>query len=440
MVSSDAYPELVATALLRGRWDVDGLSARMLAMGVENHPLARRLAHKLVVWFGARGRPRVRDLARLLGGSPAFRACFEGLSLNFEDLPRPERAPAAGAPAEWRLPEFRTFDDLAAWLGLDGDELRALRVSGRRGALEWMTHREHYHQVWVPRRGRVPRLIEAPKTRLKAVQVRIHRGLLAMIPPHAAAHGFVPGRSRRSFVAPHVGRACVVRIDIEDFFASLGRGRVLRLFVTAGYDEDLAAGLADLCTTTTPGYALEDGLGAARHAPRGARLVERLRRRHLPQGAPTSPALANLCAFALDARLTGLARRFEAVYTRYADDLVFSGGAAFARDAERLAERVGAVLLECGLRTAHHKTRVMRRGVRQQAGGLVLNDQAAVPRAEREQLEAILVNCVRRGPEGQNRSGIAEFRAHLLGRIVEIGQMQPRHGARLRAWFDRIVW
>jgi len=84
-------------------------------------------------------------------------------------------------------------------------------------------------------------------------------------------------------------------------------------------------------------------------------------RPHLPQGAPTSPGLANLCMYRVDCRLTGLAKSAGAAYTRYADDLAFSGDKDFEWRADRFSTHVGAVLLEEGLQVHHRKTRAMRR-------------------------------------------------------------------------------
>ena len=79
------------------------------------------------------------------------------------------------------------------------------------------------------------------------------------------------------------------------------------------------------------------------------------RRPHLPQGAPTSPALANLCAFRLDRRLSGLAEAAGARYTRYADDLAFSGDVPFGRMAERFSVQVAAIVAEEGFSVAARK-------------------------------------------------------------------------------------
>jgi RNA-directed DNA polymerase len=163
-------------------------------------------------------------------------------------------------------------------------------------------------------------------------------------------------------------------------------------------------------------------------------------RPHLPQGAPTSPALANVCAFRADCRLTGLARSAGAEYTRYADDLAFSGGEEFARGIERFSTHVAAVLFEEGFTVNHRKTRIMRQGVRQRLAGLVVNQRMNVMRSDFDRLKATLNNCVRLGAESQNRAAHAHFRAHLIGRIGWVESINPAKGQRLRALFDQIAW
>src|ERR1700733_6552654 len=103
-------------------------------------------------------------------------------------------------------------------------------------------------------------------------------------------------------------------------------------------------------------------------------------RPHLPQGAPTSPSLANLCAYRLDCRLSGLAASAGAVYTRYADDMAFSGDHAFHRAITRFRHHACATILEEGFSVHHRKSRVMRQGVRQRLAGLVVNDRLNVIR------------------------------------------------------------
>ena len=199
-------------------------------------------------------------------------------------------------------------------------------------------------------------MIERPKTRLKAIQRRILREILAWIPVHDAAHGFVRGRSARTHAALHTGRRVVVRLDLEDFFAGVAAARVFGIFRTAGYPEGVAHTLTGLCTNAVP-----DRESVAGHY----RLARRLATPHLPQGAPTSPALANLAAFRLDRRLTGLADALGARYTRYADDLVLSSD-HYLRTPQAV---IAAIATEEGFRVNAAKTRVMGHGSRQTVTG-----------------------------------------------------------------------
>lgn len=160
-----------------------------------------------------------------------------------------------------------------------------------------------------------------------------------------------------------------------------------------------------------------------------------------PWGYPaTSPALANACAYRIDCRLSGLAQSAGAAYTRYADDLAFSGGAAFKKNVERFSTHVAVLLAEEGFYVHHRKTRIMRQGVRQYLAGLVTNERINVPRPDFDRLKALLTNCVRHGPETQNRENHPSFRAHLEGRIAFLQGIHAEKAARLRSIFDRIEW
>jgi retron-type reverse transcriptase len=286
-------------------------------------------------------------------------------------------------------------------------------------------------------------LIAAPKPRLQRLQRTVLDAILMHIPPPEAAHGFRPGRSILSFAAPHVGRTVVLKMDLRDFFVSITSARVTAIFLTAGYPEQVARLLTGLCTNTVP-LPIWDQSARNELDPAGSPTAWQARRLyrqpHLPQGAPTSPALANLVAYRLDARLAGLARAVQASYTRYADDLVFSGGEAFARSINRFPIHAAALALEEGFDVQHRKTRVMRQGVRQRATGVVINEKMNVTRADYDRLKAILYNCVRHGPQAQNRAGVADFQAHLAGRVGHVCRLNPKRGQRLMQLLDRIIW
>jgi hypothetical protein len=282
------------------------------------------------------------------------------------------------------------------------------------------------------------RLIESPKQRLKAIQRQILRHVLDHVPPHDAAHGFRAGRSITTFATPHVGQPVVARIDLKDFFPCVTRARVAAMFRTIGYPETVAELLAGLCTTVTPPHVW-DGVEVG---PRTMMLAIQSRYRvpHLPQGSPTSPAIANLCAYRLDLRLAGLARAAGGNYTRYADDLAFSGDGDFARGIARLLVHVTATVAEEGFIVHHHKTRIMRDGVRQHLAGVVVNRRVNVRRSDYDDLKATLTNCARHGASSQNHATHTDFRAHLRGRIAFVTQLHRARGVKLRQIFDRIVW
>jgi len=209
-----------------------------------------------------------------------------------------------------------------------------------------------------------------------------------------------------------------------------------------GYPEQVADLLGGLCMTVTPSAVWKwagKGAGAIEAGVLSEARVLYARPR-LPQGVPGSPTLANICAYRMDCRLSGLARAAGAEYTRYADDLAFSGDDDFARNAERFALEVAVILHDEGFAVHHRKTRIMRQGVRQHLAALVTNERVNVVRADFDRLKAILTNCVRLGPDSQNHEGHREFRLHLLGRVGFVEQIHPAKGARLRKIFEQIRW
>jgi hypothetical protein len=228
-------------------------------------------------------------------------------------------------------------------------------------------------------------------------------------------------------------------MDLRDFFPSISCTQIQAFFRTAGYPEAVADLLGGLCTSATPAEVWrQQPLDVPPEEWRASRKL--YGRRHLPQGAPTSPALANLCAYRVDCRLAGLAEAAGASYTRYGDDLAFSGGEQFERGVERFAAHVAAIVDEEGFEVHHRKTRIMRQGVRQHLAGLVANSRVNVIRADFDLLKATLTNCARLGPEGQNRDAHLDFRAHLAGRLGFVEMINPARGKRLREIFERINW
>jgi RNA-directed DNA polymerase len=229
----------------------------------------------------------------------------------------------------------------------------------------------------------------------------------------------------------------VLRMDLRDFFPSIRFARVQAFFRTAGYPDMVASALAGICTNAVPSSVWHPyRLGVEQ----GFQLRQLYGRRHLPQGAPTSPSLANLCAYRLDCRLHGLAASTGAAYTRYADDLAFSGDESFSRHVESFAAHVSAILLDEGFVPHTRKRRIMRLSVPQQLAGMVVNQHLNIARPEYDRLKAILTNCVRLGWVSQNREGHPDFRAHLAGRIAFVATVHAAKGVKLRSLFNQIAW
>jgi hypothetical protein len=431
----------LADAFVSGPWQLDDMVERGgRALGRRPRWL-RPLAQRVLDAHGSGGRPAPDWVAAFLSQDSALlRACERNrLALSTGRWLAPVMAPAPGPPSSWTVPAITTPAELAKRLGLTLAELDWFADLQRRERTQPAGPLRHYVYLWQSKRNGSSRLIESPKPRLKTLQRRILEEILAPIPPHEAAHGFRRGRSVRTFVAPHVGRRVVLKLDLRDFFATITMARVAALFRTVGYPEAVARALAGLCTNSVPSDVWNDPGGPVDPFDR-----TRTRRLylypHLPQGAPTSPALANLGAFSLDVRLDGLARSAEARYTRYADDLVFSGGRRFERSISRFQVQVAAIALEEGFALNFRKTRAMRQGVRQQVAGVVVNAWPNLARSDYDALKATLHNCVRHGPEGQNHERQDDFRAHLAGRIAHVAALNPARAERLRMLFDRIAW
>jgi hypothetical protein len=401
-------------------------------------PLARRFIER----FEGRTPPRLREVERFLLGDPGFQRALKNhgsaLRIAVRVIVEPRMRPVAAAKY-WTTPQILTEGDLAAWLRVRENELEwfaGLRTTQARRAEGRLQH--YNYRVLAKASGNI-RLIEAPKQRLKAMQRKILSLILQMIPVHPAVHGFVQGRSIKTFAAPHAARHVVLRMDLQDFFPTLGRAQIQAFFRTVGYPERVADLLGGLCTNSAP-FSVWKAIDSKAQPFLTFEAHQLYGRPHLPQGAPTSPALANLCMYRADCRLNGLASAAGAAYTRYADDLAFSGGEDFAKSVDRFGIHVAAILREEGFAVNHRKTRVMRRGVRQYLAGIVTNEHVNIVRADFDRLKATLTNCVRHGPQTQNRDGLPAFRSHLEGRVAFVEMINAQKGARLRRIFEKIEW
>jgi hypothetical protein len=432
----------IARSFLAGDPEPDQLFARAAHVLSKPWRWLRPLAGRFTAFSAGRTRLTHRDTVRFLLQDAGFRrACRKhsealGIAAWLEEPQLMQPVPAART---WEVPPIESVGALASLLGVSIADLEWFADLKGLAVRAHLSPLNHYHYRAVPKSSGAVRLLEAPKPRIKALQQKILAEILDRIPVHPAAHGFVRGRSITTFAAPHAGRRVLLRLDLRDFFPTFPVARVEALFRTAGYPEPVAARLAGICTNRAPRILWKDccqDLNAANRFE--LRLL--YGRRHLPQGAPASPALANLCMYRVDCRLTGLAKACGAHYSRYADDLAFSGDRSFESGVDRFATHVASILLEEGLHVHHRKTRVMRQGVRQHLTGLVANAKVNVLRPDFDCLKAILTNCVRHGPDSQNRDAHPDFRSHLEGRIAFMAMVNPEKAERLRRIFQQIRW
>ncbi|MCW7536812.1 reverse transcriptase family protein [Aquabacterium sp. A7-Y] len=315
------------------------------------------------------------------------------------------------------LPPLESPLELAQAMGITLAELKFLCF-----------HREvarttHYRRFMLPKKTGGQRTISAPMPRLKRAQYWVLDNLLAKVPCHAAAHGFMPGRSIVTNAAPHCGKPVVVNLDLKDFFPSVTYPRIKGVFRSLGYDERLASVLALLCSENACDELEVDG---ERFFVGG-----KGRDRVLPQGAPTSPMLTNILCRKLDRRLQGLADKLGFTYTRYADDLTFSASAESAGLVGRLLRQVHHVLQDEGFTPHPDKQRVMRSGSRQEVTGVVVNEKPSVSRRERRKLRAALHHAQRRGLEAATWQGQPATRETLVGYARFVQMVDPRQGAAL---------
>jgi RNA-directed DNA polymerase len=235
----------------------------------------------------------------------------------------------------------------------------------------------------------------------------------------------------------HLGADWVINFDIRNFFGSVRSGRVYAITRRCGYPEPVAKLIMGLLTQHTPEWVL-------RKMPTGSDpslrswLRSQLRSAHLPQGAPSSPAVANLACFALDRRLAGLADDLGHRYSRYADDLTLSGRGR--PPGARFAGLVNKIISEAGFRPNESKQRIRTRAQRQLVTGIVVNDHPNFARAEYDRLRATLHDAVRNGPDAANRLQHDDFRSHLEGRVGWVERLNPARGARLRRQLESISW
>ena len=282
------------------------------------------------------------------------------------------------------LPELITLSDIASAMNLTTEDLVWLCYERS------TTTTDHYTRFEIPKRSGGSRLISSPKPKMRLAQSWINLNVLGKITPSKYCYAFRPKISIVDNANQHMGKSVIAKLDVKDFFPSITFNRVRGYFEFLGYNPGVATVLALLCTDAP----------RVRITIKGRAQIVAIGARSLPQGACTSPALANLIASRLDARLAGFVERLEGEwsYTRYADDLTFS-----TTDAEppigQLIAAVTNIAKDENFEIKREKTRIMRSPRRQSVTGLIVGDEVRIPKATIKKMRALFHNIEIKGKD-----------------------------------------
>lgn len=279
-----------------------------------------------------------------------------------------------GHPLHWLRAKYgfgKSPQELVKRLGMSLEELRAVPID--------------YVEAFIPKRSGGSRRLLVPGEKLKSVQRRILRRVLAKLSVHPAVTGFESGQSIVHNANQHVGQAVVLKMDIEEFFPSTTASQITKYFQRVGWNREAAELLTKLTTH-------ENGL---------------------PQGAPTSPRLSNLVNRRLDTRIAWAAKKRRATYTRYADDITISFSRDNAKRVRGMVQYVRHRLLAEGYRNNREKEIILRSHQQQRVTGLVVNERVNLPRETRRRLRAIEHRLNTGGPATMTREQLEGWKALL---------------------------
>lgn len=293
------------------------------------------------------------------------------------------------------LPPIADMRHLSLLMGIDYGHLSATVHAAER----------FYREFDIPKRSGGTRTITAPYPSLKYMQKWIYDNILASRDTHLCAHGFVRKRSILTNAVAHENCGALLKMDIENFFGSIPQNYVINYFSKElGYSNNVAWILSEICCL--------DGF--------------------LPQGAPTSPALSNLISLSLDRRLYRLAKRFNLKYTRYADDIAFSG----KEIPQTFIKYVTSIAQNCGFKINPGKTRLYGKGGSKIIAGVSLaTGKPRIPRDYRRKLRQELHYVEKYGLKGHmqhNRIRKANYPDSLLGKINYWLSIEPDNAFALK--------
>ncbi len=253
---------------------------------------------------------------------------------------------------------------------------------------------EHYRPFYIPKKRGGYRRLDVPDPLLKQVQRNILHHVLEGFSISPAASAYKKGRSAAAAAALHQGKRLMLKLDIQDFFGSITVPMVLGQGFPAVYFPDEVRGLLTaLCCF----------------------------RERLPQGAPTSPALSNLVMKPFDEAMLDWCGQQNISYTRYCDDMTFSGDFNPAA----VTGKVRGFLEAMGMELNQAKTTVCSQAVRQTVTGITVNEICQLPRDYRRRLRQEVHLCLRYGTGTEDRTASIRHLEQLMGKVSYLLQVRP---------------
>ena len=259
---------------------------------------------------------------------------------------------------------------------------------------------KHYRRVQLPKNGGGCRSLSVPDPILKAIQRQITDILLIHMPVSQFATAYRCGSSVMHNATPHIGKDMVLKLDILHFFDSIRYSAVKdAAFPPQIYAEPLRILLAMLCYY----------------------------RDSLPQGAPSSPAISNILLYSFDRQIGQWCAERGIAYTRYCDDMTFSGSC----DPMQVISLAASELGKLGFLLNPQKTRILRPGQQQSVTGLIVNEKLSIPSNYRRKLRQELYYCQKYGISSHlQHLGLkipeAQYRQKLLGQVNYVLQVMPQ--------------
>jgi RNA-directed DNA polymerase len=302
-----------------------------------------------------------------------------------------------------------------------------------------INNRNKYYKFYQIRKknGNGFRQIMSPHNNLRRIQQYINIEILSKIPIHEGATGFTKGKSILNNAIPHKNKNAILNIDLLKFFDSISEKRVYGIFKSLGYAKNLSFDLAKLTTVELP----DDYLNTFEEVElKSYRRIVSEGSRVLPQGAPTSPVLSNLILRRLDMRLSKLSTKLEVNYSRYADDITFSGKVENLPNLKLLRH----IIRDEGLNINWRKVGVYKKGRKQIVTGLTVSDNVHIHRNFKKNVKKHIYGCLNFGVENHLRFmklyDTHLYKEWLLGKIYFINSIEPEMAKKMMVDYNKIVW